>query len=167
MNKNVVFIFSHCTAVTPAHMGHFSHYMYHAVYTLTYSFSTWWHTRHRGCKSYFWHLVWWRGPLSFHPVCAEQAFPRHWFFIPHVEKKKERPSQPLSVEVRVCSAHAWKDNGRHLSSGVLSVTGEVLMWDHWRCLFSTSSFIIKKANVSMSALSILVRMDWQTPPCGS
>ncbi|CAJ1073521.1 Hypothetical predicted protein [Xyrichtys novacula] len=30
--QNEVFIFSLCTVVTPAHMGHFSHYMYSTVY---------------------------------------------------------------------------------------------------------------------------------------
>lgn len=41
----------------------------------------------------------------------------------------------LSIEVNLCSTLTWKDNDRHSSSGVLSVTGEVLMWDHWRCPF--------------------------------
>ncbi len=48
--QSEVFIFSQCTLVTPAHMGHFSHYMYNAVYALsaTYSFSVRWYTRHHG-----------------------------------------------------------------------------------------------------------------------
>lgn len=57
----------------------------------------------------------------FCPVCAEQTFPRYWLLMSHVVKRTAEPL--LSIEVNLCSTLKWKNNDRHLSRGVLSVTG--------------------------------------------
>lgn len=121
----------------------------------------WWHTRqHRWCKFYFGQLVWWQGSVVPPSLCWTGFSEEQMLNLTHCEREAASPL--LSVEENICSTLTWKGDDRHLSSGVLSVTGEVLMWDHWRGLFfltSSSYILIHNKEGKVFYLSTLLFLD--------
>lgn len=121
----------------------------------------WWHTRqHRWCKFYFGQLVWWQGSVVPPSLCWTGFSEEQMLNLTHCEREAASPL--LSVGENICSTLTWKSDDRHLSSGVLSVTGEVLMWDHWRGLFfltSSSYILIHNKEGKVFYLSTLLFLD--------
>lgn len=141
MNKSEVFIFSHYTVVTAPYGAFFTLHVWCTVYEDILD--------SRDDAHPF--LDTWPG------VCAEQAFPRHWFFSSHVVKRTANP--PLLIEVNLLYV-------AHLHAKAMTDIYQVEYWvSEGKCwcgitddVLFTSSFIIKKPHISTSALSLWVKM---------